>query len=98
VGISVQNFTTTSAGLAGIMRKQKKKQLEENATTSTAFTGDLETLMDKAKDVIKIIERYSKKEYSSGGKTNDEDAEVQNLLDTIGVTNMGAEVSERSER
>ena len=55
-----KTFTTNSAGIAGIMRRQRKKQLEENSVTSTAFTGDLETLMDKANNVLKIIDRYSK--------------------------------------
>jgi len=75
------------------MRKQKIKQLEENSVTSSAFTGDLETLMDKANNVIKIIDRYAKD--VSAGEGNGDD-EVQNLLESIGVTNMGADLDRSS--
>lgn len=46
-----RNFSTTNAGISGILRQQQKQQLATSKLASTAFS-DLESLMEKAKDVV----------------------------------------------
>tara|TARA_B110000305_G_C18943861_1_gene405182 strand:- start:77 stop:322 length:246 start_codon:yes stop_codon:yes gene_type:complete len=61
------------------MRKQKQKHRQENTLTNSAFTGDLESLMDKARDVVKIIEKYT--DDGSDGDDGSSSDEVKSLLE-----------------
>ncbi|GMI60451.1 hypothetical protein ScalyP_jg9834 [Parmales sp. scaly parma] len=89
-----QAYVPTSSGIAGIMRKQKQKHRQENTLTNSAFTGDLESLMDKARDVVKIIEKYT--DDGSDGDDGSSSDEVKSLLEKIGVTQYSATLSRTS--
>jgi len=52
-----QGFTTSSAGIGGIIRKQKL-QIERNEKVAEEALQDLDSLMKKAKEMVVLIERY----------------------------------------
>ncbi|TMW68759.1 hypothetical protein Poli38472_006227 [Pythium oligandrum] len=52
-----REFTAADAGIAGILRRQKEAQKETTDLAATAFS-DLANLMEKARDMVGLIERY----------------------------------------
>lgn len=56
--ITVPQFSTRSAGIAGIQRLQDIKQRETKQKTTEAFS-DLDTLMSLAGDMVSLTEKYS---------------------------------------
>lgn len=50
--------TTSNAGIAGILRRQEANQ-KATAEIATEAFSDLKSLMDKAKEVVAVVERYS---------------------------------------
>ncbi|KAJ0403402.1 hypothetical protein P43SY_003973 [Pythium insidiosum] len=52
-----REFKAADAGIAGIMRRQKEAQRETTDLAAVAFT-DLANLMEKARDMVGLIERY----------------------------------------
>jgi ESCRT-II complex subunit VPS36 len=51
-------FTTSGAGIGGIIKRKKEVKAREAQLTENAFSGDLESLMKSASDVVKIVEKY----------------------------------------
>ena len=72
----------SNVGVAGLIRRQGAKQQHANQLAEQAFS-DLSSLMDKAKDVVKVVERYA--EYHAGEKNDAEQLNV--LLHNIGISN-----------
>ncbi|TYZ59771.1 hypothetical protein PybrP1_007654 [[Pythium] brassicae (nom. inval.)] len=52
-----RQFNAADAGIAGILRRQEAAQKETAELAATAFS-DLKNLMDKARDMVALIERY----------------------------------------
>ncbi|CAM9360904.1 unnamed protein product, partial [Laminaria digitata] len=50
--------TTSTAGIAGILRRQEANR-KATAEIATEAFSDLKSLMDKAKEVVAVVERYS---------------------------------------
>lgn len=50
--------TTSNAGIAGILRRQEANR-KATAEIATEAFSDLKSLMDKAKEVVAVVERYS---------------------------------------
>lgn len=50
--------TTATAGIAGILRRQEANR-KATAEIATEAFSDLKSLMDKAKEVVAVVERYS---------------------------------------
>ena len=59
-------FKASGAGVGGIIRRRKEKHDQEIKLASTAMEGDLETLMVKAEEVVKVIERLKKRTKGGG--------------------------------
>uniref|UniRef100_K3WPY1 Vacuolar protein-sorting-associated protein 36 n=1 Tax=Globisporangium ultimum (strain ATCC 200006 / CBS 805.95 / DAOM BR144) TaxID=431595 RepID=K3WPY1_GLOUD len=52
-----RQFTAADAGIAGILRRQQAAQKETSDLAASAFS-DLTNLMEKARDMVGLIERY----------------------------------------
>jgi len=71
----------TSAGIKGIIREKERLRNAEKRLASTAFE-DLDSLIEKAKDVVQVIERFSEK----GGSNNaDEEDQFAKIVQSLGV-------------
>jgi len=68
-----QGFTTSSAGIGGIIRKQKL-QIERNEKVAEEALQDLDSLMKKAKEMVVLIERY-RAQVDQSAKKAEEDGE-----------------------
>jgi len=68
-----QLFTTSGAGLAGIIRKVQTEQAKDDHKLDVAFT-DLSALMTHAKDIVVMAEKYaqSSEAHNSGQKEQDD--------------------------
>ena len=64
-------FSTSKVGIAGIQRAAKTKQRRNVKMTKEAF-GDLESLMEQAKHMVDLIERYTATAKSSSSSSNPE--------------------------
>jgi ESCRT-II complex subunit VPS36 len=83
-------FSTTKAGIAGIQRAAASKQRRHATMTKEAF-GDLESLMEEAKNMVQLIERYtanpsSNTNTSSSGASTDSNT-FETILDHMGIAN-----------
>lgn len=57
-GGEVGGGSTSSAGIAGILRRQEANRQATTEIATEAFS-DLKSLIDKAKEVVAVVERYS---------------------------------------
>ncbi|GMI32399.1 hypothetical protein TrCOL_g8018 [Triparma columacea] len=79
-------FKSSGAGIGGIIRRRKEKHNFESTLASSALTSDLETLMVKAEEVVKVIERLKSKMKSNGSKGDEDLKAVNELLMGMGMT------------
>jgi len=83
-----ERFTTSRAGIGGVIRHQKQKREQASELAKEAF-ADLDALMENAKVLVKYVERYGdaakKKTEQAGG--DDVDKEFQSLLHNMGIAN-----------
>lgn len=86
-------FTTRTAGVGGIIRRQEHARAAQDKLAMEAF-ADLTTLMGKARDVVGVIERYAtvlaakqaEAQGQGGGNGDDaESAELEGLLRDMGI-------------
>lgn len=91
---------TASAGVAGILRRQEANRKATSQIATEAFS-DLQSLMQKAKEVVAVVERYSsalqdkeaataaarRSDWSSGhgGDIEQEAEDLDNILLDIGI-------------
>nr|CCA14138.1 vacuolar proteinsortingassociated protein putative [Albugo laibachii Nc14] len=76
-------FSTSDAGIAGILRRQHEEQQRSAELTATAFS-DLTNLMSRAKDLVEMIERYSAKVKSiETSSEKNEHADEMSLLNSL---------------
>jgi ESCRT-II complex subunit VPS36 len=81
-----KEFSTTKAGVTGIIRNTDAKAKETDQALQQAFS-DLTALMDKAKDLVVIAEKLSQQQAKE--KTPDsqeEDSELKSMLVSIGIS------------
>lgn len=88
--------TTSTAGIAGILRRQEANR-KATAEIATEAFSDLKSLIDKAKEVVAVVERYSaaledkqasaSAESSEGGGDDParEAEDLSNILQDIGI-------------
>tara|TARA_B100000780_G_scaffold238599_1_gene180078 strand:+ start:66 stop:515 length:450 start_codon:yes stop_codon:yes gene_type:complete len=67
-------FSTSKVGIAGIQRAAKTKQRRNVKMTKEAF-GDLESLMEQAKHMVDLIERYTATAKSSSSSSSNPEAD-----------------------
>eukprot|EP00911_Craspedida_sp_UC1_P001735 UC1_evm1s1322 len=53
-------------GVAGLLRVESSRRQEANKSIRAAFTGDLDSLMVRAKEMVGLLETYSRKLAASG--------------------------------
>jgi ESCRT-II complex subunit VPS36 len=86
---TTSTFCTTTAGIAGIQRAAVSKQRRHKTMTKEAF-GDLETLMEEAKNMVQLIERYTSTRSTtsnSNSSSKNSDGTFETILDHMGIAN-----------
>jgi ESCRT-II complex subunit VPS36 len=88
----VNVFSTTNAGVAGIIRRQERNLQSADNITKSALT-DLDTLMLRAKEAISVVQRYAS--YTAGEDKDDamsettsqamEKNEMETIMQNIGI-------------
>ncbi|ETV93182.1 hypothetical protein, variant [Aphanomyces invadans] len=89
-----RQFDAAAAGIGGIMQRRQEEQKQTSELTAQSFS-DLNALMDKAKDMVAIIERYvatsksttasSSPDSSDASAPNDEATEMHAMLLNMGI-------------
>ncbi|DAZ95899.1 TPA: hypothetical protein N0F65_012610 [Lagenidium giganteum] len=90
-----RQFNASDAGIAGILRRQQEAQKETLELATSAFS-DLTHLMEKAKDMVGLIEKYveiqkaneakSEGEGSTGSSKEDDLNKLSSLMLDMGIT------------
>ena len=76
-----------SRGIAGIERKLEKKREEAGRDINTAFK-DLSALMDKAREMVRLINSFaSRMEQTKGSVMEDETTKLKSVLLSVGIDN-----------
>lgn len=68
-------FSVKSAGISGLIRRQEKEHQTLDAVTREAFT-DLDALMNRAKDVVAVIDRYAHGRFDKPDDQSDTSSEM----------------------
>ncbi|KAL0479524.1 vacuolar protein sorting protein VPS36, partial [Acrasis kona] len=81
-----QNFTQR-AGITGIMKRVESEDLETKKSLTTAFS-DLNSLMDKAKEMVELAEKFGEKvkKLDANNADAEEDSQYQELLVNLGIS------------
>lgn len=87
-----RQFCTKEAGVAGILRRQEMAQKKTLAFANTAFS-ELNGLMDKAKDMVAIIDRY----VALQDKTSTDSDELDDIFLDMGIVNPVTKASAGAE-
>ena len=83
---SAKQFSTSSAGVGGLMRDVDASARRTDATLDAAFT-DLSTLMAHAKDIVTLAQRFARTLAASATHSTEEEAALASLLTTMGLPN-----------
>jgi hypothetical protein len=70
-----KSFSARSAGVSGLIRRQEKEHQNLDAVTRVALT-DLDALMNHAKDVVGIIEKYAAVRFNKSDDQSDTTSEI----------------------
>jgi len=79
-----EDFSTSRAGVTGLLRKQENKTKVIDDSLQEAFQ-DLDALMEKAKDMLAIAEKLQAQLSKGGNKTNEEEYEFNKMMMDIGI-------------
>eukprot|EP01135_Chromosphaera_perkinsii_P001101 Nk52_evm51s158 gene=Nk52_evmTU51s158 len=84
-------FSTSNAGVGGIM-KRVDKDVEDSAQTISQAFQDLDALMGKAKDMVTLADKFSNKlaaksKQGDEGNNNSEENEFQAHVVALGIAN-----------
>ncbi|KAF0685821.1 Aste57867_22343 [Aphanomyces stellatus] len=83
--LQARAFDASAAGISGIMNRRQEEQKQTTELTTQSFS-DLNALMDKAKDVVGLIERYmATAQNAANGGNEDEANEMQALMLNMGI-------------
>ena len=83
---SKKQFSTSSAGVGGLMRDVDASARRTDATLDAAFT-DLSTLMAHAADIVTLAQRFARTLAASTTHSTEEEAALASLLTTMGLPN-----------
>ena len=81
-----KQFSTSSAGVGGLMRDVDATARRTDATLDAAFT-DLSALMAHAKDIVTLAQRFARTLAASTTHSTEEEAALASLLTTMGLPN-----------
>lgn len=83
-----KGFSVRNAGVGGIIRKQEKSLESVDQLTKSALS-DLDALMNRAREVISVVQRYAAYVAEDAGNEtaslNTETNEMENILQSIGI-------------
>ncbi|OQR85612.1 vacuolar protein-sorting-associated protein [Achlya hypogyna] len=84
--LQARHFDATQAGIGGIIQRRQEEQKQTSELTTQSFS-DLNALMDKAKDMVGLIERYVATANSGAATdaTADEATQMNALLLNMGI-------------
>lgn len=77
-----EEFTTTKAGIGGIMKTVESKTKETDVALAQAFS-DLNTLMEKAREMVALSERLTLQLQKESGDVGDE---FKSMLVSMGIS------------
>jgi ESCRT-II complex subunit VPS36 len=77
-----ETFATSKAGITGIMRTVETKARETDKTIQQAFT-DINALMEKAKDLVLLAEKFATQQSK---ESKNEDTELRSVLISMGIS------------
>mmetsp|Transcript_19962 Transcript_19962/g.28686 ORF Transcript_19962/g.28686 Transcript_19962/m.28686 type:complete len:388 (+) Transcript_19962:41-1204(+) len=83
-------FSVESAGVSGLMRRQEREHQSVDAVTREALT-DLNVLMTRAREVVKVIEKYSAVRFDKSDAQSETSSEMgdanemEGILQNIGI-------------
>ncbi|KAG2370738.1 hypothetical protein C9374_003636 [Naegleria lovaniensis] len=88
-----KNFQTSTAGIAGIMKRIDEENLEERKELDEAFS-DLKKLMEKAEDMVnlaesfknKIVQRNKSVTHNNTAEENEEENQMLDFLLNLGLS------------
>ena len=80
------NLTAHKVGVDAIMAKSKLKHQQAAKVTEQAFAGDAETLLQEAQELVEIIHKYVVTLDKQKETSQDENAQLANLLQDMGMT------------
>lgn len=85
-----RRFSHREAGIGGVLRRREEKRREQAALTDEAFS-DIDALMQKAKDVVRLAERIAaerkrREAAASGAGAAEEGQRLGDLLLGMGIT------------
>ena len=83
---ALKQFSTSSAGVGGLMRDVDASARRTDATLDAAFT-DLTALMAHAKDIVTLAQRFTRTLATSANHSTEEEAALASLLTTMGLPN-----------
>ena len=66
VKVEETQFSVKSAGIGGLIRRQEREHQTLETVRNEAFT-DLEALIDRAKDIVQVIDKYAHGRFDKGG-------------------------------
>lgn len=75
-----------AVGIAGIVRSKKAELKESESSIREAFKGDLDALMTKAKDMVKLAEKFAAK-VSEDPNAKDDQSQLQTYILGLGIPN-----------
>lgn len=83
-----EDFVQRNAGVGGIFIRQQRQQEQTKALANEAFT-DMEALLERARTLVQLIERYSDElgKKAQSGSVDDENREFLSVLNNIGIKN-----------
>ncbi|EFC41649.1 predicted protein [Naegleria gruberi] len=94
-----KDFTTSTAGVAGIMKRIDQENLEERKEMDDAFS-DLKKLMEKAEDMVNMAENYKNKIVqrmkNDTEATSEETEEEKQILDFLLNLGLASPVTKQS--
>jgi ESCRT-II complex subunit VPS36 len=91
-----EGFSSSNAGISGIIRRQEKVLQSADAFAKSAMT-DLDTLIDQARDVVSIVQRYAaymqetREKKENGDDVSEtstqvaEENEMERIMQSIGI-------------
>lgn len=75
-----QSFSSSNAGISGILRKQERDMAALDSLRRSALS-DLDSLMKSAEDVVKVVKKYSS--YLEDRRTNNDGLETESVAGDV---------------
>jgi len=78
-------FETKKAGISGIIRIEETKSKQTDQMLQAAFSSDIKALMEKAKEMVSLSERFAQQLRENSDQGSVENSELQSVLISMGI-------------